>query len=172
MRLFVRRKLGAAQDCAHTREQLIHAKGLGEIVVSAQIESPYLILILPTRSDDNDRDCGKLAHAMTDGEAIHLRHHHIQQDQIGDARLNLFESLFAIASSDHIVALKLEIARDETEKLGVVIRRQYCGFLRRHSEQSFACLNRQLLVVAIHWQPYVKRTSFAKLALCPYHTIM
>src|SRR6266516_6742695 len=123
VRLFVRRKLCPAENRTYASEQFIHAKGLGEIVIGAQIETPHLILVLPTRGNDDDRDRRELAHTMTDGEAIYLRHHDNEQEKIGNARLNLFEGLFAIASSDHIVALELEITRDEAEKLRVIIRR-------------------------------------------------
>ena len=48
----VRGELRAPDHCAHPRQQLLDAKGFGEVVVGAQIETMDLVRILSTRRQE------------------------------------------------------------------------------------------------------------------------
>ena len=132
----VRGDLRAPDHRAHARQQLLDAEGLGEVVVGAQIEAVDLVLILPTRRQDDDGHGGELAHPLRDGKAIHPWHHDVEQHEIGGVRLDLFERRLPIAHRDHLIALELEVARDQPQDLGIVVGGQNRRLLRRHRSFS------------------------------------
>src|ERR1041385_6212018 len=80
--VFTGGELRTTQHCARKCQQLIDAKRLGQVIISAKIQSLYLVLILPTRSNDNDWDSGKLAYFLADRKTIHPGHHYIEQYQV------------------------------------------------------------------------------------------
>src|SRR6266516_223433 len=111
MSMLVGCKLRPSQHGPYPRQQFVHTKGLGEIIIGTQIETTDLILILSTSGDNDDRDSGELTDALADGKAIHPGHHHVKQHQVRPMRFYLFKGLLTITGWQDLVALKLEIAR-------------------------------------------------------------
>src|SRR5436305_12506880 len=102
MSLLVSCKLCASQYGTYPCQQVVHTKGLGEIIIGAQIETAHLILILSASSDNDDRYSGEFTYALADGKAIHPGHHHIEEHQIRRMRLYLFECEHAIACRQNL----------------------------------------------------------------------
>src|SRR5437588_10511031 len=115
MCMLVGGKLRAPQHGSYPRQQFVHTKGLGKIIIGTQIETANLILILSTSGDYDDRDRGKFTYALADGKAIHPGHHYIEQHQVGRVRFYLFEREHALTRWQDLILLKLEIARHQAQ---------------------------------------------------------
>ncbi len=73
----------AAQDRAHARDELLQAEGLGHIVVPSRGEAADLVLGRVARGEEDDRHSGALgAEPPRDLEALHVRQHHVEQQQV------------------------------------------------------------------------------------------
>lgn len=71
------------QHSTDPRQHLHSIKGLGNIIVGAQIESGNLIAVLTLSSQQNDRQrAASLPQLGQDGQTIHNRHHDIQKDEV------------------------------------------------------------------------------------------
>ena len=60
--------------------------GLGQVIVGADFEAGHLVVQLGLGGEHQDGDVGCLgvgAQPAGDFVAVHLGHHHVQQDQIG-----------------------------------------------------------------------------------------
>src|SRR5581483_89270 len=134
---FIGRKLRTTQHSSYPCQQFIDTKGLGQIIIGSQVQATNLVLILTTCRHKNNRNSGKFAHTTTESKTIHLWHHHIEQDSIRSMSLNQFKGMLAIACRQHLVILKLKIARDQAQQLRVVISRYDRCFLCRHTAYSF-----------------------------------
>ena len=73
-------RAGAAQDGLDPGKDLFHFKGLGNIVVSAYVQTQHLVLRFGFRGEQNDRRIGKFPNFRSCCNAVHLGHHHIQQE--------------------------------------------------------------------------------------------
>ena len=80
---------GAAEHGADPRDHLFQAERLGDVVVAAQREAADLVLGgVPGRQED-DRDAGATAPQPPDDvEAVHVRQHHVQHDQVRPVTLS------------------------------------------------------------------------------------
>jgi hypothetical protein len=58
---------------------------------------------------------------LKDGDAVHFRHAHIQQDQIGVIGLRAFQALLPIFGFHHRIAIVPERRIDQQTKVGIVI---------------------------------------------------
>ena len=71
---------------AHPRQHDRRVDRLGDVIDRAQFESAFLVLGGVHRGDEDDRDLARgrvLAQVLQDLVAVHLGHHHVEQDQVG-----------------------------------------------------------------------------------------
>jgi len=61
--------------------------------------------VVAPRGEDDDRDVARLAQLLGHGEAVHLRHHDVQDDEVRPDRAGLLEGLGAVVRSLYAVAL-------------------------------------------------------------------
>ena len=61
----------------------------------------------------------------------------IQQHQVRSLAFNRFEGLDTVAHGQHLVALGLQVVRDDLEQLHIIIDHQDGGLLRWHALPSF-----------------------------------
>ncbi len=76
------------------RNEFAGSEGLGEVVVSACFDAFDAGLLSGARREHDDGDgggCRILAQGGEKREPIHLRHHHVGQDEIGAVPANFFE---------------------------------------------------------------------------------
>ena len=74
-----------AQQCAHPRQQRVHAERLCDVIVGPGIEPPHSILILCPRRDHDHRQVPRgraAADLAADLDPAHHRQHPIQQHDI------------------------------------------------------------------------------------------
>ena len=100
---------GVADGRPHTGQQLIGAKGLGEIVVRAALKPHELVCVLALGRQHDDGHVGKLPDLHTGFQPVHLRHHHIQNDEVEPSLPGQLQRRRAIVGTLHLVALVFQV---------------------------------------------------------------
>ena len=73
-------------EIVDARLQLAHVEGFGQIIIGATLQSDQSSLIIGPGCQQNEGDMAGARvglQAGTQGKAVHARHHHIGNDQIG-----------------------------------------------------------------------------------------
>ena len=116
-----------AQHRAHACEQRPVLEGLGQIVVAAGVQPLDHVPRVGFRGDKNDRDRSqrvvRLEHAHH-ADAVELRHHDVEQDQIRLEVSRFREALFTIRGGFHCVAVRLETHAQDLEVFRRIVDRK------------------------------------------------
>ncbi len=97
------------QDGPYLGEQFRLVDRLAEEIVGPGLEGPHLVLERIERRDHDDRKKPRLVAVPQQAaqlEAAHLRHHHIEKNEIGRFRLDALSRLFPIESLRHPVSVR------------------------------------------------------------------
>ena len=78
-----RRRARAPQRRRDPRQQLLDAERLGHVVVGAEVERGDLVAVAAARRDDDHADGRALAHLAAELEAVDVRQHQVEQDDVG-----------------------------------------------------------------------------------------
>src|SRR3954447_605438 len=116
---------GAAQDRAHSRDELARVEGLRHVVVGADLEPDDLVDVLVTRREHQHRHVARLPDALADLDAVDVGQHQIQDDESRLLRLDELQSLGARSSSAHGVAGVLQIGGDERRDRRLILDDQH-----------------------------------------------
>ena len=74
----------AAEEHLHARQQLAHRERLAEVVVGADLQAENAVELFVARGEKDDgHGLGHAADAPAELEAVHLRHHDVEDDQAG-----------------------------------------------------------------------------------------
>ena len=101
--------MGTAQHGAHTGQEFFHPERLGQVIVSTEIKRGDLLALSIQRSQHDDGHGRVLAHAPTDFEAVHARHHDVQNQQMGVFPLPQGYSLQPIARFQYFKAAGTQV---------------------------------------------------------------
>ena len=71
----------APQHCLDTCQQLSYTKRLGQVVIRPLVQRGYLVGFFAKRCEDDDWHSAVLANSPANLQAVHARHHDIQNDQ-------------------------------------------------------------------------------------------
>ena len=118
-------------------EDHLGAVGLGHKVGGAVGQGGNLILIAAALGGHHHRNQGQLpisANPIQEGIAVHLRHHHIQENE-GDAalvRLQQLQRRLTVLRLQNQVFLRQNLAEDRPVEL-IVLNHQYPFFLHHFS---------------------------------------
>src|SRR6185437_3925088 len=94
---------------AHEHVDLGHAVRLGEIVVGAELHRRDRRLDGAVAGDDDDfRRVGLRAERLERFEAVHLRHHDVDQGDVERLVAHGLERRLAVADADHVMAAPAE----------------------------------------------------------------
>src|SRR5579885_1586890 len=116
----LRKPLLAPKHCPDARQQLLHTKGLCQIVIGPQIKRAHLVPLIIKRREDNDRYNGGFPYPAAYLQTVHTRHHNIQDKQL---RLLCFperKRFDPIARFQHSKITGAEIATDESAQVQLV----------------------------------------------------
>tara|TARA_R100000365_G_scaffold987_1_gene3594 strand:- start:458 stop:1021 length:564 start_codon:yes stop_codon:yes gene_type:complete len=116
---FVTQPLEAGQ-ALHSRQQLNIVDRLGQKVVGTGFKAAHAVRRLIEGGDHDDGDMGRCSVALenlTAGKSVHLRHHHIEQDDIDVLAAANFDRLGA-GGGRHNVEILGEQARLEQFHIG------------------------------------------------------
>src|SRR5262245_24596948 len=114
----------ATENGLHPRTKLLRAEGLADVVVRAGVEAALNVGLLCARGEQDDRHLARrflLAETTRQLEAVHLRHHHVEDRQIRLRGPGELECLRAVACLEHGVPRALQAERDQLEDVRVVI---------------------------------------------------
>ena len=100
---------GPPQQCPDTGLQLQNVEGLGEIVVRAALKTHELVGVLALGRQHDDGHVGKLPDLHAGLQPVHLRHHHIQNDEVEPSLPGQLQRRRAVIGALHLVALIFQV---------------------------------------------------------------
>ncbi len=103
---------------AHAREQSRVVDRLGEEIVGAGVETCDAVGRLVERRHHDDghvRGFGIRLDAAADFEAVHARHHHVEEHDIGRLGGDAFERLFATVCGDDLEILGRQLRLEQLD---------------------------------------------------------
>ncbi len=112
-----------AQHRLHARHQRRLVDRLGQVFVGAGVEPGDDVLAVGLRGHQDDRRERHLLvrlDALGDLDAVELRHHDVEQDQVGQMLLGGDERLLAVGGLQQLVAVDAE-PRDQNVAVGLVV---------------------------------------------------
>ena len=121
-----RRNLGSAwatQQGTDARHHLAHAERLGEVVISAALQSQYLVALFAPRRQHQHRDIlvgPAPANRADDGDAVHAGEHQVEDDQVVRRRAQPIQGLAPIRDGRGLQALETEVERNQIPDVSVV----------------------------------------------------
>ena len=130
----------AAQDGADAGGQLIRVEWLGDVVVGAEVEALGLVGRGALGRQQDDRHRAAFAQLAHDLDAVEVRHHDVEQDDVRPDLLGLLERLLAAVGGDDAEAFFAEgdrdelgdprlVVRDEDQRLGTQRRTSWVGVM-------------------------------------------
>ena len=140
------------------REQLAHGKGLGDVVVRADLKAQDLVLLLFARGQDDDGHVVALgAQRAADVKAHHFGHHHVEKNEVGLFLARHGEARLAVVGLERVIARTLEVEADDIDDVFLVLDNED-GLLLFH-QFSFSCLS--FCAVRRAWTLRIPQTVFA-----------
>ncbi len=119
--------------------QLQNVKGLGEIVVGAVIEAQQLVHVLGFGGEHDDGHVGELADPSAGLQAIHHRHHHIQNDELHLRILGQAHCVDPIGAGDHLVTFVFQVVADPLDQQLLIVNNQYFHCCPPHRSSPAVC---------------------------------
>ena len=98
---------------------------LGDVVVGPQVQAFRFVGGRALRREQDDRDRPLLAEVAHDLDAVEVRHHDVEQDDVRADILGLLERLFAAVGGDDAETLFAEGDRDELRDARLVVRDEH-----------------------------------------------
>ena len=101
---------------------------LGEEIVGTGLQAAYAIRRLVERGDHDDRDMGRARiglQPLADLEAVHFRHHDVEQDHIDLGSIANVEGVAAIARGEDVEIFRHEPRFEQLHIGGNIIDDQY-----------------------------------------------
>ena len=113
-----------AQDALNSGAQLRVVVRLGDVVLGDFVEQASLAVGGVDGGKDDDRKVRLGLYLAGQGQAVDARHHQVEQDQVGPARLQATQRLLAVASGRHVVAVVAQLLGQHDQQVGVVVDEQ------------------------------------------------
>jgi hypothetical protein len=116
---------GASQHRTHPRQQLGDRERLGDVIVGAELEAEHLVgLGRPCRQHDDRRRNRSRPQIAADVEAVLLRQHDVEDDEVGRKARCLLQPFVAVGGGFHFVAFKLQIVAKAKPHLRLVFNHE------------------------------------------------
>ena len=112
------------ENVPDAEQKLLVRVRLDEVVVRAVLQALYLVRELALRREHDDRNLRRLeilADAAARLEAVDLRHHEVEEDEIGRFAPNELERDLAVLGEDHPVAVLLELELENASDVILVV---------------------------------------------------
>ena len=114
-------RLALIEQRIHFMEERCRIDGLGEIAIDAEAETALLIFDDGQDDDRNVHGGGIVLQHGSHVESIHLRHHHVENDEARRLFADKGERLAAVLGEAHDVARLGELLLQQRANVGVVI---------------------------------------------------
>ena len=99
-------------------------KGLGQVVVGPQLQTHDLVGHLVSGRQHDDRDLALLPDLAADREAVHVRQHDVEHDQVGLGLAEPGQRLGAVADGLDLIALAGQVEPGELQDVILVVDHQ------------------------------------------------
>ena len=116
--------LAAAQHGVDAREQLLHFKGLDNIVVRAHLQAVDAVVDLALGGEHDDRALGRLADLGAHAPAVEHGEHHVEQHEVGLFFLEFLHGLAAVVGDADVEPLFFQVHADQVGDIAVVLDHQ------------------------------------------------
>ena len=126
----------APQNGLDARKDLLHLKGLGDVIVGALLEAGHLVLGFALGRQHDDGRFGLRADGAAHAPAVHAGQHHVQQHKAGMYLAEFFHALQAVEGDDDLVAFFFQIQPEKIRNVAVVLDDQY-GFCHSNAPLVF-----------------------------------
>ena len=130
--------VGPPQDGAHPDDELLHAEGLGHVVVAAQGEAPQLVVEGVARREEQHGQPpadAVPAHALEDVEPAQVGEHDVEDDEVGAELGHRLEGVAAQVRHLDLHALVAQGHGQQVGDAGLVVDDQDAGGLG-HGDRS------------------------------------
>ena len=134
-----RQTLVTPQHAADARQQLARFKGLGHVVVRAQLQPHHAVCAFTQRAQKDNGDAPLLPHLTADHKAVLPGQHDIQHYKIRPVTAQNIHKRITVFGAAYLKAVLLQIAGQKVQDFPVVIHKTY-GLSAFHI--SPACLFR------------------------------
>ena len=114
----------APQLRTHPGQHLHGNEGLGNIIIRPHIQPQHLILGFGFGGKQNNRGVGKFPDPGGGGDAVHDRHHHIQQNQVDVVVLDNVQGLLASVSLEQAVPLRGQVNLQRIDDIRLIVADQ------------------------------------------------
>ena len=111
----------AAENGTDTSQQFLRAKGLGDIVIRAQIQRLHLVPLVGAGGEHDDGYSVRLSHLLNQTHAISVRQTEIQNDEIrmmGGVHHHAERTGFR---AEHLIVAGFQIGFDKASDVGLVL---------------------------------------------------
>src|SRR5262249_1660006 len=118
----------AARDGPNARAELAWREGLGDVVVGAELEAEHLVTFLdaPGHHDHGDRARLRIfLQSPADLPTVEVRHHDVDQHDVGVGFAHALERLGARAGREHFPALFDQVVADQLGNVGLVLHHEH-----------------------------------------------
>ena len=105
-------------------QHLHRHKGLGDVVVGPHVEAQHLVLGFGFGREQDDGHIGKLPDLCRSGNAVHHRHHHIQQHQMDVLFPNHIHGLPAVEGLKELIPLRGQVDLQRVYNVRLVVANQ------------------------------------------------
>src|SRR5207248_3477790 len=112
--------------------ELAHRERLRDVVVRAELEAEHLVELLGLRGEHDDRHRGARAELTADLEAVDLRQHYVEHDEIEVALAEAVERLVAGGRGHYLVAVLAQREREQLLDCMLVVDEEDARGLSRH----------------------------------------
>ena len=106
-------------------QDLLHLKGLDDVVVGAPLQAGDLVLGLPLGGEHDDRGAALLPDFFQDRPAVHDGQHDVQQHQVGLKGAEILHALAAVLGHLGLKALFFQVEVEQFGDISVVLYDQY-----------------------------------------------
>src|SRR6476661_2768966 len=97
--------LGAAERGPDAAAELTDRERLGDVVVGAHLQAEHLVDLIVLRREHDDRHLAPAPHPAADLDAVELRQHDVQNDQVESLLGETVQRLAAVVRGNDLVAL-------------------------------------------------------------------
>ena len=120
--------LEAAQNGLDAGHQLAGGKGLGDVVVGAQLEAQHAVVFAGARGQKDDGNGGKpgvIAQAPANVEAVAAGNHDVEQKQRGRLALGIGNEVGGGVKQARLKARRFKVMLHQPGNIGVVFQNKY-----------------------------------------------
>ena len=119
-----------AEDPVDARPQFRVVVRLGDVVLGDLLEQVGLGVAGIDRGEDDDRQVRLCLDLAREGQAVHPRHHHVDDEEVGPRRSQAAECLVAVPRGRDLEAVGAQLIGEQDEQVRIVVDQQDPGRVR------------------------------------------